>query len=85
MSELFLSVCSLVGGTVFGFIGLGVCYLVSERYWNSGKYGLYDLPWWIEFGIIPFFVILWAVIMVILMLTVWKPDVQTGYTITLSL
>lgn len=83
MSEDFMIIFNLVGLIVFALIGLGVYCLVSERYWNSGKYGPYDLPMWIEWGIIPFFILVWAGIMLTLTLTVWKPDIPT-YTISIS-
>jgi len=83
MSENFLIVFNLIGLTVFTLMGFGVYCAVSSWYWNHKDYGPYDLPLWIELGIIPFFALLWGGIMSVLMLTVWQPEV-TAYTISVS-
>lgn len=84
MSETFIIIFNLIGLTVFGFIGLGVYCLVSTAYWNTGKYGPYDLPWWVDWLIIPSFVLLWGGIMLVLTQTVWEIDYGTCYTISIS-
>lgn len=73
---------NLVGLTAFGFIGVGVWYLVAKWYWDSGKYGPYELPLWVEV-IYLYFILAWAGIILTLLLTVWKPD-PTIYTISIS-
>ncbi len=84
MNEILFQVVNLVGLFVFCLMAMGVYCLVSQRYWDSGKYGPYDLPWWVEDGIFLFFVLLWGGIIVTLMLTVWKPDPVAIYTISIS-
>lgn len=84
MSDILLNVVNIVGLFVFTLIGFGVYCLVSQLYWDSGKYGIYDLPWWVEYGIMIFFVLLWGGVIVTLMLTVWKPEPASGYTISIS-